>query len=383
MSIIDEDTLGRRIGHIEDESPDHYPLVAETTQLTAPLRRGIAALGACLVLGALTRWVISESANPVLQGCSWVIVLVVLSYTLATAWRGTVLPVLPALLAVLALCAAFALDWIAVVSTSVPLEFLGPGIGAMLALSALTSIAPGYLCIAAACAGAGAIALLPWSNNTVIDTTILWSAGIVAVAFIPTLAMISLSSAFAKVARQTLDRELSQRSIAEGGFLLGQAASSRLAKLDTDAEQLLARVGSGAEPLPLRPAQAEHAAQLATEFRLYLLASRMETWLHSAIRESPSLGKVVTLTDPSSLAVQLPQLAREGLLRAMWLVIEDRRQPHLTVALRAPEEGERCIAVVTLTLSEPLANPRPLRGVLARLGNVTERSIRSFEVTVA
>jgi hypothetical protein len=75
--------------------------------------------------------------------------------------------------------------------------------------------------------------------------------------------------------------------------------------------------------LPLRPKTASVAASLATELRLHLIEGRRETWLYHAITESELLGRSVTLTDKSSLAGLLDANQRDGLLAAVWLLVND------------------------------------------------------------
>jgi hypothetical protein len=99
-------------------------------------------------------------------------------------------------------------------------------------------------------------------------------------------------------------------------------------------------VSTGRARLPLNPASAQAAAELATELRLHLIEGRRQTWLYHAISESELLGRAVTLSDPESLAGLLDPKQRDGLLQAVWLMLGD-----------SPERSRRSATRVTVEIT--------------------------------
>lgn len=138
---------------------------------------------------------------------------------------------------------------------------------------------------------------------------------------------------FRRIVQLELDRVLVQSTVSAPRFAVGMLASEELARLDLAAEELLESVATGRTTLPLSPKTASTAASLATELRLHLIEGRRETWLYHAITESEQLGKSVTLADRGSLAGLLGPQQRDGLLAAVWLLVNDQSKAAPTAQL--------------------------------------------------
>jgi hypothetical protein len=147
---------------------------------------------------------------------------------------------------------------------------------------------------------------------------------VVAFAVLPVLFGVFVVRHFRRMVQLELDRVLVQSTVSAPRFAVGMLASDELARLDLAAEELLDSVATGRTTLPLTPKTASTAASLATELRLHLIEGRRETWLYHAITESEQLGKWVTLTDPGSLAGLLDPQQRDGLLSAVWLLVNGK-----------------------------------------------------------
>jgi hypothetical protein len=156
---------------------------------------------------------------------------------------------------------------------------------------------------------------------------------------------------FRRIVSTELERVLVASTTTAPRFSVGMLASEELARLDLAAEQLLDAVSTGRTRLPLNPASAQAAAELATELRLHLIEGRRQTWLYHAISESELLGRAVTLSDPESLAGLLDPKQRDGLLQAVWLMLGD-----------SPERSRRSAARVTIEITVGPARPVEGRG---------------------
>jgi hypothetical protein len=160
--------------------------------------------------------------------------------------------------------------------------------------------------------------------NTRLEPEVL-PAQLTALAFavLPVVIGVVIVRGFRSMVQVELDRVLVQSTVSAPRFAVGMLASEELARLDLAAEELLDSVATGRIALPLRPKTASVAASLATELRLHLIEGRRETWLYHAITESELLGRSVTLTDKGSLAGLLDANQRDGLLAAVWLLVND------------------------------------------------------------
>jgi hypothetical protein len=145
---------------------------------------------------------------------------------------------------------------------------------------------------------------------------------------------------FRRIISTELERVLVASTTTAPRFSVGMLASEELARLDLAAEQLMEGIASGRTRLPLNPAGAQAAAELATELRLHLIEGRRQTWLYHAITESELLGRAVTLSDPESLAGLLDPKQRDGLLQAVWLMLGD-----------SPERSRRSAARVAVEIT--------------------------------
>ena len=154
---------------------------------------------------------------------------------------------------------------------------------------------------------------------------------------------------FRRIVSTELERVLVASTTTAPRFSVGMLASEELARLDLAAEQLMDGIASGRTRLPLNPATAQAAAELATELRLHLIEGRRQTWLYHAISESELLGRAVTLSDPESLAGLLDPKQRDGLLQAVWLMLGD-----------SPERSRRSSARVTIEIT--VGPARPIEG---------------------
>jgi hypothetical protein len=150
----------------------------------------------------------------------------------------------------------------------------------------------------------------------------------VAVAVMPVVLAVIVLRGFRRMVQIELDRVLVQSTVSAPRFAVGMMASEELARLDAAAEDLLDDVAVGRTELPLSPETASVAASLATELRLHLIEGRRETWLYHAVTESEALGKVVTLVDRGSLSGLLDPSQRDGLLSAVWLLVNDTPKPN-------------------------------------------------------
>jgi len=149
---------------------------------------------------------------------------------------------------------------------------------------------------------------------------------IIALTVLPPLFGIYTVRMFRQLVRTELDRVLVQSTVSAPRFAVGMLASEELARLDLAAEELLDSVATERTKLPLTPKMASTAASLATELRLHLIEGRRDTWLYHAITESETLGKVVALADPGSLAGLLDPGQRDGLFAGIWLLVSEKRK---------------------------------------------------------
>lgn len=166
---------------------------------------------------------------------------------------------------------------------------------------------------------------------------------------------------FRRIISTELERVLVASTTTAPRFSVGMLASEELARLDLAAEQLMDGIASGRTRLPLNPAAAQAAAELATELRLHLIEGRRQTWLYHAITESELLGRSVTLSDPESLAGLLDPTQRDGLLSAVWLMLGD-----------APERSRRSAARVTIEITVGPARPAEGKGRTMRVPIVVQ-----------
>ena len=201
---------------------------------------------------------------------------------------------------------------------------------------------------AAALLGAGltALVLASWAGSTITPAGLEDAVAMIAKAVLPPVVAAWIVHVFRRIVSRELERVLVASTVSAPRFSVGMLASEELARLDLAAEQLLDSVANGRNRLPLNPASAQAAAELATELRLHLIEGRRQTWLYHAITESELLGRTVTLSDGESLAGLLDPKQRDGLLQAVWLMLGD-----------SPERSRRSSARVTIEITVGPARP--------------------------
>ncbi|GAA2223129.1 hypothetical protein N1031_01345 [Herbiconiux moechotypicola] len=179
--------------------------------------------------------------------------------------------------------------------------------------------------------GVGALALtLPSEVATTVSQLML--------TVVPPFAAVIVVRSFGSMVQRELDRTIAEGALAAPRYSLGLLASAELARLDLAAEELLQDVATGRIPLPLDRESSALAGRLATDLRRMLVAGRAESWLQHALRESEILGAVVTLVDEEGLAGYLSPSQRDGLLSAVWLVVDDsvRTTPTIDLEIGRP-----------------------------------------------
>jgi len=193
---------------------------------------------------------------------------------------------------------------------------------AMALLLVITLRHPSEILIAIGVIGAGLLTVMIVDTRLTPDNA---AAQITSLGFavLPVVIGVMIVRGFRSMVQTELDRVLVQSTVSAPRFAVGMLASEELARLDLAAEELLDSVATGRIALPLRPKTASVAASLATELRLHLIEGRRETWLYHAITESELLGRSVTLIDKGSLAGLLDANQRDGLLAAVWLLVND------------------------------------------------------------
>ncbi|QHC59423.1 hypothetical protein [Rathayibacter sp. VKM Ac-2760] len=191
-------------------------------------------------------------------------------------------------------------------------------------------------------------------------------ASAIAVTVAPAVVAVVMMRGFRRMVQRETDRALVQSTTLGPRYAVGMLASEELARLDLAAERLLAEVGDGTTALPLDPQRAAHAASLATSLRLHLIEGRRETWLHHAIQESELLAPLVELHDPDGTAGLLGHQQRDGLLSAIWLILDGASGLTVVLHVRAGSPREPGPGAPARSLLVPLtlhSEGVPVRGV--------------------
>jgi hypothetical protein len=298
-------------------------LVRSDTPHRASLGTAFIGIGASLICGIRAiygfSWFVAywpSYPNPVPALAAWVLLIVVLSAAFVTSSIvGDRLP-----------------DWmfalfLGLLAAVIVLHDVGRHAtasltAAMALLLVITLRRPSEILIAIGVIGAGLLAVMIVNTRLTHDNA---AAQITSLGFavLPVVIGVMIVRGFRSMVQVELDRVLVQSTVSAPRFAVGMLASEELARLDLAAEELLDSVATGRIALPLRPKTASVAASLATELRLHLIEGRRETWLYHAITESELLGRSVTLTDKGSLAGLLDANQRDGLLAAVWLLVND------------------------------------------------------------
>ncbi len=261
---------------------------------------------------------------------------------------------------------ALALDYAALASAGAPADQLTVGIGVGATLLACVTFRPMANIVIAT------IGLTALSLAALVAYTLLQPGGPavgvsqLALTVVPVFAGIAVVRAFGQLVQRELDRTVAESTISAPRYGLGILASSELARLDLAAEELLQDVAGGRAALPLDRELATTASTLATDLRRMLVAGRRETWLHHAISESEYLAPAVTLNDPDGLAGYLDPPKRDGLLSAIWLVIDEsgRSSPTIELTIGRPD-----------TTSRPAPDDSMVLPIAISVGGITRRRI--------
>lgn len=179
--------------------------------------------------------------------------------------------------------------------------------------------------LAAATVIAGVLGLQALLQASEAGTRTVVGVAIAASAIVPVVLVVIAVRGFRRLVGRELDLTLVQSTVSTPRSAVGMRASEELAELDYDAESLLDDVGAGRIALPMPPAAAERAGQLAARLRVRLIEGRTDTWLRHAVTESAYLSRRVTVDDPAGLAGLLGPGQRDGLLLALWLIAGQRR----------------------------------------------------------
>jgi hypothetical protein len=305
----------------------------------------VAVLFLCFDLARFVgEWRSSTYAEPGLAALAWLLLaglLVVLAIAARTA--GDVLDSLVSLGIVGGLAVVVALDAAAVWANGDLGHDLTAAPSAGSVLLAMVGVRSSRSITAAAgLLGAALIAMLGASalQTPIPPAGVIDGVALVVKAVAPPIVAAWIVHVFRNIVSTELDRVLVASTTTAPRFSVGMLASVELARLDLAAEQLMDGIASGRTRLPLNPASAQAAAELATELRLHLIEGRRQTWLYHAISESELLGRTVTLSDPESLAGLLDPTQRDGLLQAVWLMLGD-----------APERSRRSATRVSVEIT--------------------------------
>ncbi|MCW4458421.1 hypothetical protein [Microbacterium sp. MPKO10] len=210
-----------------------------------------------------------------------------------------------------------------------------------------------------------------------------------AVAIVPPLVGCLAMNMYRSISRKALDRVMIQSTVTAPAFGPELMVSERLASVDHEIEVIFDKVSSGELELPLSSDVAEHAADLATELRTYLVSGRQNTWLQHAVMESGVLRGTLELTDPNATAALLPAAQREGLLSSLWLLALSSEGPALrtrvtigdiyTVQRETGPENRCHIEIIVDDLKRSRVEPAAwaaLRSVGAVVDTQTPRGMR-------
>ena len=297
----------------------------------ASLGTAFISIGASLVCGIralysfgwfVSSW--SEYPNPVPALIAWILLIAVLSTAFLTIGIvGDRLPGWVFVMLLVVLATVIVLDLVAIW----PLHDIGGYAtaaltAAMALLLVVTLRRPSDILIAIGVIGSGLL-VVTVVNTEITPENAAMQVTSLALAVLPVVIGVLIVRGFRRMVQTEVDRVLVQSTVSAPRFAVGMLASEELARLDLAAEELLDSVATGRIALPLRPKTASVAASLATELRLHLIEGRRETWLYHAITESELLGRSVTLIDKGSLAGLLDANQRDGLLAAVWLLVND------------------------------------------------------------
>ncbi|SDZ08205.1 hypothetical protein [Herbiconiux ginsengi] len=303
---------------------------------------GAVIVGVMLLIRGLVSFAWTWTANDwrLLTVVAWLIVIgaFAVAVLMARRSRGVLAPwAFRSLLAVDAV--ALGLDYTALLLADDPANYVTIGIGVGATLLACVTFRPlGSILTSTIALTAISLAFLAWQSVTDPENAAFGFAQLV-LTVMPAFAGIVIVRSFGQLVQRELDRTVIESTIDAPRFGLGLLASSELARLDLAAEELLQDVATGRVDLPLDRDLASTASSLATDLRRTLVAGRRETWLHHAITESEYLAPAVTLSDPGGLAGYLEPVQRDGLLSAIWLIVDESGRSNPTIDLSVDDQG--------------------------------------------
>lgn len=370
FTLPEENTLGAVIGRgRRNISEATRRVVRAAAPGRASLGTGFLAIGAIVVVAlrsayglgwSIYLWLGGVYPDPLPALVAWVILIaVILTTIVVTRVNAGELPGWMFAIFLAGLAAAVTMDLIAIWPLENVGRFATAAVTAGMALLVVVTTwrSADLLVIAGLLGGVLATAML--LNTEVTEDTIAQQITTLKFAVFPLIVGVFVVRGYRRMVQVELDRVLVQSTVSGPRLAVGMLASEELARLDLAAEELLESVASGRHSLPLSPATASTAAQLATELRLHLIDGRRETWLYHAINESDLLGRTVSLMDPGSLAGLLDDKQRDGLLSAVWLLVADANKRSLNRSVEvtfAPsteqvltDEGRRVAVQITLT----------------------------------
>ena len=336
-------------------------LVRSDTPHRASLGTAFIGIGASLVCGIRAiygfSWFVSYWStypNPVPALIAWVLLIVVLATAFVTASVvGDRLPDWMFALFLALLATVIVLDVVAIWDLHDVGRYATASLTAAMALLLVITLRrPSEILVASGAIGVGLLAVILVNTPLTTDNVTIQLTSL-AFAVLPVVLGVLIVRGFRSMVQIELDRVLVQSTVSAPRFAVGMLASEELARLDLAAEELLDSVATGRIALPLRPKTASVAASLATELRLHLIEGRRETWLYHAITESELLGRSVTLTDKGSLAGLLDANQRDGLLAAVWLLVNDNAKKNLARTVQ--------VNVGPIVATTPVAHAHKLR----------------------
>jgi len=297
----------------------------------ASLGTAFIGVGAALICGIRAiygfSWFVAywpDYTNPLPALAGWILLIMVLAAAFITASIvGDRLPDWMFALFLALLAAVIVLDLVAIWDLHDVGRYATASLTAAMALLLVITLRrPGEIVVSVAVVGLGLLVVMLVNTDLTPENA---SSQITSLGFavLPVVIGVVIVRGFRSMVQVELDRVMVQSTVSAPRFAVGMMASEELARLDLAAEELLDSVANGEIALPLQPATASVAASLATELRLHLIEGRRETWLYHAITESELLGRSVTLTDRGSLAGLLDANQRDGLLAAVWLLVND------------------------------------------------------------
>lgn len=287
-------------------------------------------------------WTWPHNDHRALSATAWLIVIgaFALAVLVARRRRGS-LPSSVFVIVLAADAAALGLDQAAVWLAADTDSYLtvGVGIGATL-LACVTFRPTSNIVLAVIALAVATLAALAAGETTTPGAVAVGTAQLV-LSVVPTLAGVIVVRSFGELVQRELDRTVAESTIGAPRYGLGLLASTELARLDLAAEELLEDVHTGHVDLPLDREVSATASGLATDLRRMLIAGRRESWMHHAVTESAYLSAVVTLTDPDGLAGYLAPVQRDGLLSAIWLIVDEsgRGNPAIDVSIGRPSSA--------------------------------------------